>query len=867
MRKFLFAISLSLFLSLEIFGAFAPSDSLNNAPPDSVKSFALADSVVARGDSLERKKDELDAVVYSSAKDSLIFDVKQKKMYLFNESEIKFKETDLTAGEIDVDFETKDLRARGIRGVDSTGAETVVQTPSLTDKGENYKGAELSYNFQTKRGVITMAENKQGYKIFRGQKVNKVAENIYFVRDGIFTTCEGNPPVTYFKAKEMKIIKGDKIIAKWIWMYIGGVPLPVPVPFAVFPLSKGRRSGIIIPTYGQDARRGFYFRGGGYYFALSDYADLTLLGDLYFKGGYGLRSRFRYKKRYDFAGELNLGYSNMSIGEAGDPDFERRKDWEIRWKHAQTFTPNTKLNVNVKFYSSDYLANNSVDYDNLYRQNVVSTAKFTHRWDGGSSVNLNYYRMQNLKTGDLTEKLPELSYNLPIIYPFASGGSKKKFYEKIGIHYRSRLRNEHTIKNDESEWRAGAQHDVAINASGKIGYFNLTPAITYTEKWYDKYREITNYVHEITNENGETIKVDSLVERNVYAFAPVRTFDFRISTSTKFYGMAQINGFGIEAFRHTVNPTVSYVYKPDFSEEKFGYYGSYTKADGSTVKYDKFSNGIFGGSGAGESQRLDFSINNVFEIKTMKDPTDTTSQQKKIKLLNLNIGSSYNFAADSIRLSDLRVSYRTSVGDILSFNGNSTFTFYDQRGSAKINEFLISAKKGLLRQTGSNFSVNLRLTGEKIKELAGKNERKNEEGQGDDFFKNDYSSYRDSRDLMQAEVDETDFSLPWSLNLTYNYGFSKPSPAPGVSRSSVSASLSFNLTKKWKFTMRGNYDFVNKEVSAPVFTAYRDLGCWEMFFTWYPIGTYRGFRFNIRLKAPELRDIKLEKSKDIFSGR
>ncbi len=866
MRKILLVITIAVAFASQIFPCAAISVKKIAAPQDTVKSSAASDSSFVAADSVGRKKEELDATVFSSAKDSLIFDVKQKKMFLYNGGEIKYKETNLTAGEIILDFETKDLTARGIEGIDSTGEKKIVQTPELIDAGEKYKGAELAYNFETKQGVISMAENKQGYKTFRGQKVNKVAEDIYFVRDGIFTTCEGNPPVTYFKAKEMKIIKGDKIIAKWIWMYIGGVPLPVPVPFAVFPLDKGRRSGIVVPTYGQDAKRGFYFRGGGYYFALSDYADLTLLGDIYFKGGFGLRSRFRYKKRYDFSGELNLGYSNMSIGSAGDPDYERRKDWEVRWKHSQTFTPNTKLNVNVKFYSSDYLANNSVDYDNLYRQNVISTAKFTHRWDGGSSINLNYYRMQNLKNGDITEKLPELSYNLPIIYPFAVSGSRKKFYEKIGIHYHSRLRNEHTVKEGESKWRAGAQHDVSINASGKIGYFNLTPAITYTEKWYDKYKEIDNVIVEKIDDEGNVTKTDSLVEREVYAFTPVRTFDFRVSASTKFYGIAQINGFGVEAFRHTVNPSVSFVYKPDFSEERFGYYGTYTKADGSVVKYDKFSEGIFGGSGNGEAQRMNFSINNVFEIKTQKDPTDTTSQQKKIKLLNLNFGSSYNFAADSVRLSDLRVSYRTNVGDIISFSGNSTFTFYDQNGSRKINKFLLEAKKGLLRQTASSFSVNLRLTGEKIKALSG-SEKENEKRKDDEFFKNDYSSFRDSRDLIQAELDETDFSLPWSLNLTYNYGFSKPTPEPGTSRSSISASFSFNLTKKWKFTMRGNYDFVNEEISAPVFTAYRDLGCWEMFFTWYPLGTYRGFKFNIRLKAPELRDIKLEKSKDIFSGR
>ncbi len=856
-----------LFFSLAVYGSdFTQNGDSTFTVSDSLKVNSNPDSLSTKQDSLRTDKNELDAVVYSSSKDSLVFDIRTKKMFLYNDGKLKYEKTTLTAGEVEVDFKKKDLYARGIIGKDSTGNDALIQTPVLTDRGETYSGKELAYNFKTKRGTIIMAENKQGYKTFRGQKVSKVAEDIYFVRDGIFTTCKGNPPVTYFKAKEMKIIKGDKIIAKWIWMYIGGVPVPLPLPFAVFPIEKGRRSGIVIPTYGQDARRGFYLRGGGYYFALSDYTDLTLLGDLYFKGGFGARSRFRYKKRYNYSGELNLGYSNMSIGEVGDPDYERRTDWEVRWRHAQTFTPNAKLNVNVKYYSSDYLQNNAIDYNNLYRQNVLSNAKFTYRWDGGSSLNLNYYRMQNLTNGDVTEKLPELSYNLPIIYPFAKSGAKKNFYEKIGIHYNSQLRNEHTIKDDVHKWRAGVQHNVSVNASGKIGYFNLTPAITYTEKWYDKYKIIENYIHDVTDEYGNTTPVDSIVEKEVRAFSAVRTFDFRVSTSTKFYGIEQLNKFGVEAFRHTVNPTISYVYKPDFSDEKFGYYGTYEKADGSVVKYDKFSDGIFGGSGYGEQQLLNFSVNNIFEIKTMKNPTDTTSQQKKIKLLNLNLGTSYNFAADSLRLSDLRVSYRTSVGDIFSFSGNSTFTFYDQNGSTKINKFMISEGKGLLRQTSSSFSVNLRLTGEKIKSLT-KAENKKDSVESDDFFRSDYSSFRDSRDYMQSEIDETDFSLPWSLNLTYNFGFRKPTPAPGETSSSVGLSLSFNLTRKWKFTMRGNYDFVREEVSAPVFTAYRDLGCWEMFFTWHPIGTYRGFKFSIRLKAPELRDIKLEKSDNIFSGR
>ena len=41
---------------------------------------------------------------------------------------------------------------------------------------------------------------------------------------------------------------------------------------------------------------------------------------------------------------------------------------------------------------------------------------------------------------------------------------------------------------------------------------------------------------------------------------------------------------------------------------------------------------------------------------------------------------SYNFAADSMRLSDLGLQYRTQVGDWFNFSGSSNFTPYDYQG-------------------------------------------------------------------------------------------------------------------------------------------------------------------------------------------
>jgi len=330
--------------------------------------------------------------------------------------------------------------------------------------------------------------------------------------------------------------------------------------------------------------------------------------------------------------------------------------------------------------------------------------------------------------------------------------------------------------------------------------------------------------------------------------------------------MFQPNAFGIEAFRHTLTPSVSYSYAPDFSDDKWGYYDSYIDHEGNVVRYDKYGNEIFGGASSGERQSISFSIGNLFEMKTMKDPTDTTSKAEKIRLLNFSASAGYNFAADSLRLSNLSLSYRTDIGDWLDLSGSSAYTFYDYvkdkktNGYKAINQYLASKGKGLFRITNLNFSVSTSLSGEKFSDEKDKKGKKGEtEEEYESFKKSDYIS-------MYGDV-EPDYSIPWNLSLNYNFNFNKPTPDTNTVTSSLGLNLSFSLTKNWKFTARANYDFQDKELVAPSITINRDLHCWEMSFSWNPLGTYRGFRFELRLKAPELKDIKVTKSSGLYSGR
>ncbi len=841
---------------------------------NSVKRTA-ADSLSRADSTKSKKKYDVDAVVFSSSSDSLIFDVAKKKMFLYGSGQLKYKDTDLKGAKIFVDYTTNELEAFGRADTSDTAKVKLKEAPRLTEGSDLYEGTSLRYNFKNQRGFISMAKNKDQGKHYMGDKVKKVDKNTFFIEDGKFTTCDKDTPDTYFAASEMKVVQKSQIVARWIFFYVGGVPFPIPLPFAVFPNETGRRSGIIVPTYGDDLNRGQSFKNFGYFWAINDYMDASLTGDYYTKGGYGLHSRFRYAERYDFSGALNAAFSNLTVGEPNDPAREVQKDWNISWYHNQQIDPTMRLDVNLQFMSSTFLSNNGFSYNDLLNQNIISNATFSKNWEeSGSSLTINYSRTQNLSSGDINESLPNISFNKSMTYPFKRDNVEstrdQKWYELIGYNYSGQFTNNRKTTGGNLDVETGVQHYFTTSFSPKISYFNVSPSFNYTERWYNKRTKIENKPYEyIDPVSGVKTMRDSIITSTVDEFNAMRTFNASVSTSTKLYGIFNPNLFGVESFRHTLLPSISYVYTPDFSKGNWGYYDTYTLLNGTVVRYDKFQNGIYGGTPSGETQMLNFSLGNIFEIKMVKSESDTTKEQKKIQLLNLNAGISYNFAADSLKLSELNLSYRTQIGDLISFSGSSSYTFYDQVGHdqdgyvsyQEVNQFLASKGKGLFRLTNFGLSISTSLRGERAKSNEPKTQqpKPNEEG-FNAFNKKDYNAIYD-------DSSSPDLSIPWNLNLSYNYNFSKPNPDQSQSYSSLNADIGFSLSKNWKFTIRGGYDFDSKKITTPQITIYRDLHCWEMNFNWNPLGYYSGFRFEIRLKASELQDVKVTKSGGLYSGR
>ncbi|MCB0722558.1 MAG: LPS-assembly protein LptD [Ignavibacteriae bacterium] len=825
-----------------------PIDTLS-PPPDTLDvtlDTLSGDTSIVTIDTSRQVQSDIDAVVNYTAKDSAVFDFKTNKLILYNEAVLIYKDLQLNSGVIILDRETEVLEGIGFQ--DSTREGKYVQTPIMTQGTDKYEGVRLVYNFATKTGNVSMGftEAEQGY--YYGEIIKKVNNEVYFVKNGRYTTSTNREdPEYYFLSPKMKVIPNDKVIAQNVFLYIEGVPV-FWLPFAVFPNRSGRSSGIIPPTFGSDGTYGQYIANGGYFWAINDFMDINATVNIFTKGRYDFKSRFRYAQRYVMTGNIEAGYTMIRLGEDTDPDKFTSDEWAFNINHSQNITPTLSLTGNLSFVSGkSYYDNNTNNFDELLRQNVISNLTASKYWEGTPfSLNLNYYRDQNLQTGDITQRLPNLTFSVTENYPFRSpSGSSynRNFYEDIGFSYSLNAVNSltrtttQTTSGTDSTYnddKYGARHNATVKYSPKFSFISFTPSINYTEIWYP------NSIRKSFNSADS-----SVTETTIDGFNAVRYFNAALSFNTNFVGIFTPNVFSVTGIRHTITPSITYSYSPDFSDPSFGYYGTYTDASGNDVKYSFYENGIFGSPPSGESQLLSFSMNNLFEMKTRVND----STENKFQLINITSGLSYNFAADSLKFSEITNTFRTKIGSILDISGSANFSLYKYNDSlnSRINSFLWDDGKVA---DLTNFTLNLSTGFDFLFSSSQKEEKKS--------TTNDTLAETEKSIIVKDKYDAA-YDIPVSGSISYFYNLNQSNPNNITRTSNLGFSVDFSLSKNWNFGFRTNYDLISEQLSAPYFTAYRDLNSWEMLFNWYPIGAYRGFKFEVRIKAPDLHDIKIDK--------
>lgn len=828
-----------------------PPDSIN---PDSV---IMADTLSA--DSLKKSEDAINAPVEYHAADSISFDLKHRKVYLYKDSEIDYDKINLKSANIEIDFPTDIINAFG--RIDSTGK--LVDKPVFTEGGKEYSSDTMRYNYKTKKGYIKKVKTREGEGYLHGKTIKKMPDNTINVRHGSYTTCSLDDPHFELRYTKAKVIPKDKIVSGPAYMVIEDVPIPFILPFGFFPNKQGQQSGILVPSYGESNNRGFFFENGGYYWGISDKIDLQLTGDIYTKGSWALEPRLRYKKRYGYSGSFSGGYTVNKTGEPGTESYQVSKDFSIRWTHSQDpkARPNSRFTSNVNIVTNSYNQFNPVSTQDYLSNTFQSSISYQTNFDNKIFLTASMNHNQNTLNRTVNITLPQLSISANKFYPFRSKqrSGSLKWYENISVGYKMDARNQLntydtllTFDNDMiARFENGMKHTVPINSSIKLlKYFNWSNSINFTERWY------TKTIRKDFEANLNDSIPGEVVIDTVPGFEAALEFSFSSSISTRLYGMLNFKKGPVKAIRHVMNPSVSFSYRPDFSKSFYGYYDRYYNHNtGTYEEYSIFQNGIYGYPSSGESGSLNFSLSNNLEMK-VRTPNDSVQEDKKIKLIeNLSLSTSYNMAADSLNWSILRVSGRTRLFDKVNLQYSSAWDPYvfDTALNRRVNKFVLNEEGKFLRRTNTSWKFGLNLS----------------------FSDTDWKEMRASDEGTEAEMEQIKqnadqyfrWDNKWSVNLDYTFHYTNAyQQSLDEYERKVIQTLNFNgsvnVTDKWKFRVRSGYDFKQKELSYTSLNIYRDLHCWQMSFNWIPYGGYKSWNFTIQAKSSLLQDLKLEKKKD-----
>lgn len=813
------------------------------------------------------KKPFLEGIVNRKAKEYEKLDQRKKRLTLYNEAELRYKDFELKSGIIVLDYEKNLVYAGRLK--DSTGK--YIQYPYFK-QGENViEPDSIVFNTKTKKAKIWNTKSKQGEMFLRSEVSKRENDSVLFFQKARFTTSTNiEDPEYYFLAYKAKLVPKKKFVTGLTHMYIANVPTPIGVPFAFFPMTNKNTSGVIIPTPGQNNQRGYFLQNGGYYFALSDYYDLAILGDYYTNGSYAIRSESSYAKRYKFNGNVQFRYENQVIGEKGFPGYLRTNQYNIQWSHVQDAkaSANSRFSSSVNFGSSKYFRQslNLINVGSNLNNTLSSSISYSKTVPIIPLVNfaVAVTHNQNTNTETVNLTLPSFNASVDRIFPFSTqDGIKKGFFQNINLQYS--LKGENRISTTEEflfksqmfdTALAGISHSIPLSTNFKIfKHFSVTAGTSFAENW------VFN-----TNEkvfNTLTNKVET-VRKN--GFDSFRTYNLSTSIGTTIYGTYTFKETNkIQAIRHLIRPSISYGYTPSFSQ----YYDQYTDNLGNYISYSRFENTLFGAPGIGVANSLGINLSNSLEAKVL-DNSSKKGGTKKISLLNqFNFTTNYNFSASEFKLAPINFIGGTSLlNNKLGVNFGAQFDPYDlDENNNRINEFSLSNGNGLARMTSSNITLNYSVTSNDFSSEKSSKQTVQNGGRADDLFGsasdlgNQEESLFKKDDSKKTQTELYNFKFPWDLRLAYSLTYTNNTNQREITTNSLMVSGNVDLAVKWKMGFSSGYDFTKKGITFTQLRFERDLESWRMSFSIVPIGVYSYWNFFIGIKSSILSDIKWDKRK------
>lgn len=822
----------------------------------------------------EEKSGWLEHNIIQSAETRIKNNLKEQKVFLYNEAKIEYGDMRLEAGQIILNNKNREVYAYGI--TDSTGQYT--QRPVFTQGNQVVEPDSIRFNIDTKKALVYNSRTKEGEINVKGEVTKRVNDSVYFISRAKFTTAEDlDDPEYYFLARKVKLVPGKKVVSGLVNMYIADVPTPLGLPFGYFPMTTTRNSGFIIPSIGNDRDRGYSLQNGGYYFAINDYVDLATLGDYYTNGSYGFRIESNYALRYRFSGNLNLRYERLLVSERGFPDFSESSIYNLRWHHQQDpkSNPSSRFSASVNLGSSKYYREsvNEMNSGNFMNNNLSSSISYSKTFPGDPEFrfSLTATHNQNTNTEEINMTLPTLNASMSRIYPFApKSGAKKGIIQNINFRYD--VRGDNRFKTTDSlffkpemfrDMKSGIQHKIPITTNFKLfDHFSVSTSANYQETWvFDTYDQSYD-----TEENKR-------VTDTIRGFDSYRTYNFNASVGTTVYGMFNFGEESkVNAIRHVMKPSVSYTLTPSFDN----FYDTYlipetSGAEERLVEYSRFENTLFGAPSKNYASNIGFSLTNDFEAKIRSK--DSLGKPVKRKLLNnLRFSTNYNMAADSLKFQPITFGGTLPIlKEKVNINFNGALDPYalDNRNQ-RIDKLNVNNGGSLFRLTRANISFDYSFSnadfGGKKDDESDDSETFRNGGRKDNLFgesmnrDGSFGNKRDDKDKKEKEdSDLYHYKIPWNLRLSYTMTYNNARRENEISSHSIMFSGDAEIAPRWTVGVSSGYDLKNKGFTYTQFRFERDLKSWRMSFNWTPFGVRESWYFFIGIKANVLEAIKFDK--------
>ena len=793
--------------------------------PDS----ALVDSGSVSNSSLEEPVSYL-------ATDSMIFDLSSQKIYLYNKSQVDYGSVILKSDYIAMDFSKNEVYAKG--APDSTG--NIAGKPNFKDGDQTFDATELTYNFDTKKGLITEAKTEEADGHIQGKRVKIESDEVLYIKNAEYCPCEDANAGTYLKSSRLKIIQDDKIITGPAYLVVANIPTPLVLPFGILPNKQGKASGIIIPQPGSSPTQGFYIQEGGYYWTVNDYVDVALTGNFFTRGSWGTKLKSNYKARYRYGGNLSLEYNVLQNGLRELPTSSQDRSFFVRWDHRQDqkAKPNSQFSASVSAGSRNNFANNFVSANQDYLTNTFKSSINYNKTFANTPFRMSLSASHDQNSLDTTQVfnivLPQVALTMSRVNPFRN--STKKWIKDIGLSYTGNFKNRFQttetalrkgIIYDQNDLNPidgsfniansqnGLQHRIPLKTNFKLlKHLTFSPSLSFTETWYLRKLDYS------WNEDRQEVNVDTVAGFNRFGSVSLSS-----SLGTNIYGMYTFKSEKISAIRHTMSPNVSFTYVPNLFNGLLNYQSDTIGNERTATGYEGFT---FGGPSGSESGRVRLSLANNIEMKKLVK-NDSTSTYKKVKLIEqLSVSTSYDIFKDSLQWDPLSVNASFRLFNKMSVRVNATFDQYAinaNTGTSVTDKYEFEENGKLFRTT--NFAVAL------------------------------------SYSLSQSTFKNINFASPWSANISYKYNESKPYRVTRITQT-INFQGKMMLTSKWDVGGSTNYDIRSKAFAYTSVNVYRDLNCWELSFSFIPFGLRKSYSFKLNVKPAMLKDLKLERKRDWY---